>query len=78
MVENGNNLPAAFAIDPTNLFFTDEDLRGAESREKKKFNQALQAFSRLSWDERYDWEERVRDKYPRLKPAHVKRGQKQA
>jgi hypothetical protein len=66
MAELYNNLPTAYAIDQTKMFFTEEQLRSADSPAKERFKNARFDFQRMSQDEQSAWQRRVLDRYPKL------------
>ena len=61
-----NNWRVAYAIDRTQMFFTDAELRGDRSASNEAFRDALAEFGRMSLDEQIRWQERVFHRHPRL------------
>ena len=54
-----NNWDTAYAIDKTKYFFTDEQLKENKSRAATKFRDAQAEFDRMTFDQQYDWREKV-------------------
>jgi hypothetical protein len=60
-----NNESAAYAIDRTKMFFDEERLK-EESKAAIRFRDAQNEFSDMTWDQQYDWREKVLRTHPRL------------
>jgi hypothetical protein len=56
----------AYAIDRTQMFFTEAELQGDRSPSKQAFESALAEFDRMSSEERFRWQQRVTHRHPRL------------
>lgn len=61
-----NNWHVAYAMDRTQRFFTEEELRGESTSAKEAFRQAVAEFGRKSIDEQLKWQKRVTRTHPRL------------
>ena len=61
-----NNWRVAYAIDRTQMFFTDAELREDRSPSKQAFERALAEFDRMPSDEQFRWQKRVTHRHPRL------------
>lgn len=66
MATIGNNWRVAYAIDRTQMFFTDAELRESSSQSKRAFEGALAEFDRMPSEEQFRWQERVTRRHPRL------------
>ncbi|REJ65360.1 MAG: hypothetical protein DWQ31_18350 [Planctomycetota bacterium] len=66
MAELDNDSPAAYAMAKTKLYFEDEDKSTQDYPARKKFEDAKREYTDMSFDEQYDWRERVQRTYPRL------------
>ncbi len=62
----GNNLQTAYAIDRTQMFFSQAELRGDPSPSKQAYSRALAEFDGMSNEERFQWQERVAGRHSRL------------
>jgi hypothetical protein len=54
-----NNWSVAYAIDQTKTFFTEKQLEGNKSRAATRFRDAQFAFERMTFDQKYDWREKM-------------------
>jgi hypothetical protein len=61
-----SNLPTAYAMDKTKMYFTDEALRETPSPATEKFVAARDNFARLSRREQIDWAMKVAETHPRM------------
>lgn len=61
-----NNLPTAYAMDQTKMFFTDEQLRTPDSSAKGRFKDARYEYERMPQVEQIAWQQRVIARYPKL------------
>lgn len=61
-----NNLPTAYAIDQTKMFFTEEQLRTADTSAKGRFRDARFDYQRMPQKEQIAWQQRVIARYPKL------------
>ena len=60
-----NNESTAYAIDRTKMFFDEERLK-EESKAAIRFRDAQNESSDMTWDQQYDWREKVLRTHPRL------------
>jgi hypothetical protein len=54
-----NNWSIAYAMLRTNTLFTEEQLKHNKSRAAAKFNNARSEFDRMTFDQQYDWRQKV-------------------
>ena len=60
-----NNESIAYAIDRTKMFFDEKRLK-EDSKAAIRFRDAQNEFSAMTWDQQYDWREKVIRTHPRL------------
>jgi hypothetical protein len=60
-----NNSGVAYAMYQTQFFFTEEQLKDNKSRAATKFRDARCEFDRMTFDQQYDWREKLLRKRPR-------------
>jgi hypothetical protein len=68
-----NNWDIAYAIDKTKTYFTEEHLRENKSRAAAKFRDAQAEFDRMTFEQQYDWREKVLRKRACRKRTAVKK-----
>jgi hypothetical protein len=68
-----NNSAVAYAMDRTKMFFSEEQLDHNDISPAKKFRDAQSKFEGMSFDEQYDWRNRISRRYPRLEQFVLKR-----
>ena len=68
-----NNWSAAYAIDQPRTFFTEKQLEGNKSRATTKFRDAQFAFERMTFDQKYDWREKILRKRSRVRRETVRK-----
>lgn len=62
-----NNWDVAYAIDKTQMFFTDRQLKDDSSAAADRWRKARSAFQGLSPQQKFAWRDRVMRKYPHIK-----------
>ncbi|MBN8625960.1 MAG: hypothetical protein J0M17_10760 [Planctomycetes bacterium] len=61
-----NNRSIAYAMDKTNMFFEKPEAKEPETPAMKKFFAAVEEFEKLTFDQQYEWRDRVARRHPRL------------
>jgi hypothetical protein len=68
-----NNWDVAYAIYQTKTFFTEKQLEDNKSRAATKFRDARSKFDGMTFDQQYDWREKLLRKRPRLRRITAKK-----
>jgi hypothetical protein len=68
-----NNWEAAYAIYQTKTFFSEDQLKDKKSRAATKFRNAQDEFARMTFEQKYDWREKVLQKRTGQKRAVAKK-----
>jgi len=66
MVEQYNDLPSAYAMDKTKRYFSEEQLKANSTKQARMWQNAVQEYVDMDWNQQLAWRNKVMRTHPRL------------